>query len=255
MDLILFGSVVILAGLIYGGFQVYYNVTHKHKIIDSTILEENVKTGDQYEIIYLKLGEEGAKESAIGHLVESGYLENKEGILKPNPQKDVALLTELEKSLMKSGIGSKYGEFILEGETGPFEEIIKKYEKKAQELHLFYKRGKWLRKIEITVNLFFAFFAVYYIFSGTQLSWFSRLFIIAVLISGSHKLFYEFILEKPAKIQMKDLSGKSVRKYSAAGHILTANGKKYIKLFEEKNFPVDPIIEKYFPGCPCSVFT
>ena len=264
MDIILFTYFVIIFLVIYTGFQCYYNSRNRKKEVDHNVLEENIKTSDLYEIIYLKLGKEAVKEAAIGHLIKSGYLEVKSAVLKANVQKDLTKILELEKSLLGIEISSHYGEFVLNGDAMPFQSVIKKYEKKAQVLHLFYKRGRWFKKIEISFNLFLTFFGFYYIFQGHQFNWFERLFIVVVSGFILNKIIYKLILEKPATVQIRvdspatektrGNSSKPSLKASAEGHILTSNGKRYIQIFEEKNFAIDPIIDKYFPTCPCSVF-
>lgn len=252
MILVIWVILVLIFLVIFAYARQYYSHKNKKAVLADDILEQHVKYADEYEIAFLKGGDDFAKKLAFYRLLKSGFIKNLDGIFTRDESKDKSQLEDFEKAVFMLDISSKYGEFIFADNNTLLKELLGKYKAKASKFYLFYERGSAFMVLKYLFIISLVLLSGIYIIQDSPLNPLFRLILIISLDIFVYRLIKNYFLDQPASILIKTDLGHS-RRVFLSSHILTPNGKKYISLFEKMFFPVDGAFQEAWSMCPCSV--
>ena len=252
MILVIWVILVLIFLVIFAYARQYYSHKNKKAILADDILEQHVKDADEYEIAFLKGGDDFAKKLAFYRLLKSGFIKNLDEIFIRDESKDKTQLKDFEKAVFMLDISSQCGDFIFSGKSTFLDELLAKYRAKASKLYLFYERGSTFMVLKVLFIISLVLLSGIYIIQDSPLNPLFRLILITSLDIFVYRFINNYLLNQPASILIKTDLGTS-RRVSLSSHVLTLNGKKYISLFEKMFFPVDDAFQEVWSMCPCSV--
>jgi len=224
MILIIWIFFILVFLAIFLSFKLFYM---KKVRVSDDILEENLKTADQYEIALLSGGKRLVIQLAFYHFLKAGYFERAESkepssakyLFRAIPSKDTTQLTDLEKEILGKFEASISLFSVFAKELSSLE----KFNSKLGKLNLFYSAKSTIGVLWRIYTIFAWVFSVIYLVYGAPHSFWVKIFLIIVI-----NIWVCFIV-------WNQILG---RKDYFDGKLLTCSGKKYIKLFEEKYFPL-----------------
>lgn len=243
--------------------QQFYSAKNKKKPLNEKILEENLKTADQYEIAFLKGGDTLVFELAFYNLLKSGYLEKEvigENLHEPShlyqvvSSKDSTVLDAVEKETLAEFTKTNAWPSVLRSlyEKSIF---LDTYKKKIFPLNLIYKRGRLFLGIRKLFN--FCIIITSYLALGTNQDWFVRLCFIILTDIIVYRIVDRAILDRPLHV-IERAKRKNIIGYQIQRYFLTNVGIKYIELFEKTQFPLpdlksDKQIKEAYQVHRCSI--
>lgn len=229
-------------------FDVVRGIEVKRKRVAREVLERNVATADEYEIAYVKGGDELARMLAVQHLLHSGYYEKTEESLKPDARKDPSPLSDFERAVLLLEVSAEEGNFKFSGDETPVKKLMDGYAQKARDLNLFYKRTPIAGR---TVMLFVLI--VIYILIGRALD--ERLQVVfgcLIVIAGAVLLWRKRVNQPVSLVLCWGPAGGGAPQ-AISDHVLTPNGREYVSLFETVHYPIDEKLAQAHMVCPCSL--
>lgn len=224
MNILLLTGPYFLFIILFAVINNFYS--HKNRIKDS-VLEESLKTADQYEIAFLKGGKNLTFQLAFYHLLSSGYLE-KEKSDEPSSAtyryralagKDSSSLHEVEQDvLMRFNSPTALGSLSSHNFSS-----LMKYQQKLIGLHLLQVSRKTFGFLWKAYSYTAWILSISYLFFGAPSNWLLRIInVIAINLIGTNVIW----------------SNTLSPKHYFDGMLLTNIGERYIKLFEKRYFPL-----------------
>lgn len=222
------------------------NIIALRHVAKDNVIEENLKTADQYEIAFLKGGKNLSVDLAFYHLLNSGYLEKTTNDEPNSPKyrfrfiagKDVAALHDFEKEVV-SGLNvptTLYSLYSHEYSS------LERYKQKLSGLYLLRVARKTVGLLNKAYICIACIFSISYLIFGTPTSLLLRIILVVLVNLNSLYIIWEKILCGELYFD---------------GMLLTSAGEKYIKLFEKKYFPLpnfksDQLFKETQEFNPCS---
>ena len=229
-------------------YDVVRRIEVKCKRVAREVLERNAAAADEYEIAFLKGGDDLARMLAVQHLLRSGYYEKTEESLKPNTVKDPAPLSDFERAVLMLEVSAEEGEFKFSGDEAPVKKLIDGYTQKARDLNLFYERtptaGRMMMLLVLTV--------LYVLVWGRLAEWLQFLFAGLILVLGG-MLFWRKKVNQPVSLMIRREERDATTSQAVSDHVLMPNGTEYVTLFETVHYPVDEKLAQAWMVCPCSL--
>lgn len=212
------------------------------KQVSRAVLEENVATADEYEIAFIKGDELLARLMALQHLVKSGYYDKVNARLVPNTEKDRAPLAEFEKAMLLLQVRTACGDVRFSGDETPVRALLDRYAQKARDLNLFYERPLLAGR---TVMLF-VLVLVYLLSWKTWNPW-PQLPVGGLIAAAVPFLWWRQRVHRRPTIMVKE--GDTSVPDTLSEHILTRNGREYVRLFETTHYPIDEKLAEAMEAC------
>ncbi len=265
MALTIWIFIVAIFLIIFEVAQQYYSQKYNKKVRNDNDLLNSLKTADEYEVAYLKGGDQFPLELAFYHLLKGGFLlrqdmsavcgKNTFYYAKADPSPDQAKLTEVEREVLSRFTESRPWPHVLQ-ELYSKSISLDKYKDKIFKDGLVYKRGKIFWKIRDTFNFLIISSTFIYVFKK-QFN-ILRLLLIVPLNILVYKVIDILILEHLNIIRPKSRVRLQYIFKKRSQHIVTKNGKRYIALYEKNYAPLpildsdEQFIESYKGIFPCT---
>ncbi len=208
-------------------FTIIKNVLSRRHAVRDDILEENLKTADQYEIAFLKGGKNLSVDLAFFHLLNSGYLDKSKSDEPSSPTyhfqfiagKDSSSLHDLEKEIIAKINTPTALHSLYSNEYAS----LKKYQQKLSNLHLLQVARKTIGFLWKAYTYIAWAISIAYLVFGKPAGFFLKAGFVITINLISISIIWSKILCKENYFD---------------GILLTSAGEKYIKIFEKKYFPL-----------------
>lgn len=253
---------------VFALLRLHSSLRYAKRTLPESVLRDEVKSADEYEIALLKGGRRFAFDLAFCHLVKAGYLEKGRVIrpmeplyrFKASADKDSSLLSGLEREVLatfssfkpwSSGTGSLQGAADeLRKETPSMES----YRRKAARLFLCYAAGPAHRVLAALFLLFVLGGGISVVASSWDVAWCWLTVFLVVCASVAAVVVYFRVFEKKACVPAVFWFSEDYR----ADHVLTDNGNKYVELFEKEHYVLPhsddiSLLKEASDFSPCSV--
>ena len=229
-------------------FDVARRIEARRKRVAREVLEQNAAAADEYEIAFLKGGDDLARMLAVQHLLHSGYYEKAEESLKPDTGKDPSPLSDLERAVLLLEVSAEEGDFKFSGDEAPVKKLIDGYAQKARDLNLFYKRTP----IASRTVMLLALIVIYILSWGALDERLQFIFGCLIVVAGG-VLLWRRKVNRPVTLALSRGPGDEAAPQAISDHVLTPNGREYVSQFETTHYPIDEKLAQARMVCPCSL--
>ncbi len=228
-------------------FDVVRRIEVTRKRVAREVLEKNAAAADEYEIAFLKGGDDLARMLAVQHLLRSGYYEKTKESLKPNTGKDPAPLSDFERAVLLLEVSAEEGDFKFSGDETPVKKLLDGYAQKARDLNLFFERTRTGGRIVMLLALTVMYVLVW----GRLEEWLQFLFAGLIVVLGGMLLWRKKVNQPVSLMIQREERGATMQAIS--NHVLTLNGREYVSHFETTHYPVEEKLAQAWMMCPCSL--
>jgi len=229
-------------------FDVVRAIEVKRRRVAREVLEKNAAAADEYEIAFLKGGDDLARMLAVQHLLRSGYYDKTKENLKPNGGKDPAPLSDFERAVLLLEVSAEEGEFKFSGDEAPVKRLIDGYAQKARDLNLFFERTRTGGRTVMLLVLI-----VMYILIWGALGERLQLVFGCLIVGAGGALLWRRKVNRPVFLALCRGPGDKAAPQAISNHVLTPNGRVYVSHFETVHYPVDEKLAQAWMVCPCSL--
>ncbi len=229
-------------------YDVVRGIEVERKRVAREVLEQNAAAADEYEIAFLKGGDNLARMLAVQHLLHSGYYDKTKESLKPNTGKDPSPLSDFERAVLLLEVSAEEGDFKFSGDEAPVKKLIDGYAQRARDLNLFFERTRTGGRTMMLVVLIVMYILIWGAL-GERLQW-----VFGCLIVGAGgTLLWRRKVNRPVSLALCRGPGDKAAPQAISNHVLTPNGRAYVAHFETVHYPVDEKLAQAWMVCPCSL--